>query len=78
MIGLLDHVMNVNHDLQPELNQGPADLQSAALTTGLCTLVQSSILMSLLTIDMYSTYEAGTNKRQRDEVCADDHGNSFP
>ena len=30
--------MNVNHDLQPELNQGPADLQSAALTTELCTL----------------------------------------
>ena len=25
-------------DLHPELNQGPADLQSAALTTGLCTL----------------------------------------
>ena len=33
MIWLLDHVMNVNHDFHPELNQGPADLQSTALTT---------------------------------------------
>ena len=32
------HVMKVNRVLHPELNQGPADLQSAALTTGLCTL----------------------------------------
>ena len=32
---LLDHVMMFNHDLRPELNQGPADLQSAALTTEL-------------------------------------------
>ena len=30
--------MKINHDLHLELNQGPADLQSAALTTGLCTL----------------------------------------
>ena len=30
--------MKINHDLHPELNQRPADLQSAALTTGLCTL----------------------------------------
>ena len=32
------HVMKVNDVLLPELNQGPADLQSAALTTGLSTL----------------------------------------
>ena len=41
-IGLAEHVMNVNHDLQPELNQGPADLQSTALTTEPCTCVQSN------------------------------------
>ena len=30
--------MKINHDLHPELNQGPADLQSAALTIELYTL----------------------------------------
>ena len=34
--------------LHPELNQGPVDLQSAALTTGLCTLVQSSVLITIV------------------------------
>ena len=29
--------MKINHDLHPELNKGPAYLQSAALTTELCT-----------------------------------------
>ena len=38
LIRLLDHVTKVNHDLRPDLNQGPADVQSAALTTELCTL----------------------------------------
>ena len=37
-VSLSYHIMKVNHVLLPELNQGPADLQSAALTTGLCTL----------------------------------------
>ena len=37
-VRLSDPVTKVNHDLHPELNQGPADLQSAALTTGPCTL----------------------------------------
>ena len=55
--------MKVNHVLHLELNQGPADLQSAALTTGLCTLEicvqiryflywQSSVL---ITIDVDET-----------------------
>ena len=30
--------MKIHHDLHPELNHGPADLQSAALTIELCTL----------------------------------------
>ena len=34
--------MNVNHDFQPELNQGPADLQSTALTTEPYNRVQSN------------------------------------
>ena len=38
LVSLFFHVMRVNYVLHPELNQGPADLQSAALTTGLCTL----------------------------------------
>ena len=37
LVSLSYHVMKVNHVLLSELNQGPADLQSAALTTGLCT-----------------------------------------
>ena len=37
-IRLSDPVMKINHALHPELNQGPADLQSAALTIELCTL----------------------------------------
>ena len=38
LVSLSYHVTKVNNVLHPELNQGPADLQSAALTTGLCTL----------------------------------------
>ena len=38
LVSLSYHVMKVNNVLHPELNQGPADLQSAALTTVLCTL----------------------------------------
>ena len=34
--------MNVNHDFQPESNQGPADLQSTALTTEPYHCVQSN------------------------------------
>ena len=37
-VSLPYHVTKVSNVLHPELNQGPADLQSAALTTGLCTL----------------------------------------
>ena len=32
----------------PRIEQGRADLQSAALTTGLCTLVQSSVLITIV------------------------------
>ena len=38
LVSLSYHVTKVNNVLHPELNKGPADLQSAALTTGLCTL----------------------------------------
>ena len=34
LVSLSYHVTKVNHVLLPEMNQGPADLQSAALTTG--------------------------------------------
>ena len=44
-VSLLYHVMKVNHDLQPEFNQGHADLQSAALTTELWTV--SAIVCSV-------------------------------
>ena len=37
-VRLSDPVTKVTHDFHVELNQGPADLQSAALTTELCTL----------------------------------------
>ena len=50
--------MKINHDLHPELNHGPADLQSAVLTIELCTLgfcIQSNnhdhhLYMSITTI----------------------------
>ena len=59
LVSLSYHVMKVNHVLLPELNQGPADLQSAASTTGLCTLEvcvqirysvywQSSVLITIV------------------------------
>ena len=35
LVSLSYHVMKVNNDARPELHQGPADLQSVALTTEL-------------------------------------------
>ena len=51
LVSLSYHIMKVNHVLLPELNQGPADLQSAALTTGLCTL---EILITIVADETYN------------------------